>query len=95
MQHPEAGYVLAEIASTFLPPLKRVQRVLGYFAVSAVFIHAAPYNVEHPWLIAAGVGLLGGASQSARIGQIALLYFAMLAIVPDRLITSIASALGL
>jgi len=95
MRHPDTEYVLTEIAGTFLPPLKRVQRVLGYFAVTAFFIHASPYRVDHPWLIAAGVGLLGGASQSAKIGQIAILYFAALAVVPDRLIMSVASMLGL
>ncbi|MBY3515020.1 hypothetical protein HFN76_22735 [Rhizobium laguerreae] len=95
MRHPDVEYVLTEIASTFLPPLKRVQRVVGYFAATAFFIHAAPYHVDHPWLIAAGVGLLGGASQSAKIGQVAIFYFVASAVVPDSLIVSVASTFGL
>ncbi len=95
MQHPDAAYVLTEIASTFLPPLKRVQRVSGYFAATAFFIHAAPYHIDHPWLIAAGVGLLGGATQSAKIGQAALVYFAAVAVIPGSMIMSAAAAVGL
>ncbi|TCM65876.1 hypothetical protein EV291_14118 [Rhizobium sp. BK068] len=91
MQHPDASHVTAELLGTFIPPLKRLQRILGYFFATAFFAHATPYEIDHPWLIAAGVGLLGGATQSARIGQAAMVFFTVMAITPKSVVMYMSS----
>jgi len=95
MPHQHATDVFTEIAKYLLPSMKRVQRVTGYFVTTALFAYAAPYEINHPWMIAAGVGMLGGATQSARIGQAALFFFTAMAIVPKALVMAVASAAGL
>lgn len=78
-----------EMWAFFRPLAGRALRMLGYGLCALFLLVANTYPLGGFWSLAIAVGLLGAASASAKIGQIAIAVLLAMALIPYPFVQSL------
>lgn len=72
----------------------RLVRGVSYFIVAAILIRLNAYGMPTSIYLPLAIGILGVATSSARIGQLAITALMLMAVFPPNVIEAIKAAMG-
>lgn len=72
----------------------RLIRGIFYFIVAAILIRLNEYGMTTSIYLPLAIGILGAATSSARIGQLAITVLMLMAVLPPNVVEAIKVAVG-